>query len=913
MPSPRVASLVVLLVAVLTVGACSGGSSDAPPAAKKDPPPPNSRISGAVVKGPLSNATVEALYFDLNGDLTPLEMGFGSGKTASDGSYSLRLENSVVQRIIGSPLLLRASGGQARGMGSGQTAPDMYAVVPDPTLLAVDGTAMNLHFSLASTVAVKLLLRQAEAEGGRLHTADAQAAVLTVNNAFNADILHDDPRDPGTGAGALNEGVDTSLDLSDTPGNYDVVDSLADYYAANLADGALDNNMQVDATSAPQPASFTPWFQLDATTGGIDGVVVMSAHRNRPAVGDNGTDSTTITVELSNAAGQPVSGATVGFRVVSGPGSLSGEFATTNASGQAGIQAFGHSPDRTVVVEASYSTPAGGEMARNVSYLVTDCGVPGGITINPDKTTLFADGNDAVMVDISVDALCPGSEVPDGTAVAVYTVSGSARIGEPSLSTTAGAAGTVLTSTSSGTVVLRADVYGDNILYSDEVVVEVLPDPCGPTSPTVWFEADSVAAGYTTTVYARVDPVDAANCAIGQVADGTKVVFSVVSGQGRVANATTLQNGVATAIVYSDESGGTDAVVQAMVTDSEGRIHTGNAPLEVVFDNESMNGSYLATMERTHVGAAVVLFEFFGDGTGAWRHLANTMNEPGVQGIFDYTVSGLNKIEIHDPDQEDVHLEGFVDPSGQNFIVGYYEIDTDGHAENSPWSSGLGTLRGSAMDRTDFLGEYGAGWCNSDACRYVVLSATGTGGPDNYTKLNAQGSTTFSTGKFEYVVDPTGGMELLDSYDDNWYDGGLRPDGNGFALNLLADHTDLMGAAIGFKRSSGLSVQSMRGTYRAMFLHGYDYPTVYEFTFEGNGIARAREVADDPNKEPVDYTVSYSLTPEGRLVMNMQEQLIFQGQVSGDTKEFGLILTNDSTDGGPSHGIGLAMEKWPAP
>jgi hypothetical protein len=207
-PTVRRISLATVLAAALATAGCGGGgggSSSGAPAADAVGTGGTGVISGAVVKGPVANATVTA--FALSGGQAGAQIG--TATTDASGSFTMNIggyAGAVMLRASGGSYTDEATG-QAMSMGAGNT---MTAAMPS---MAAGTTA---------TVQLTPVTAMAQAMAQRMQGGMTDANIGTANAAMGSyfgvgDILRVPPMNPlvaGSGATANQDARNYGMTLA---------------------------------------------------------------------------------------------------------------------------------------------------------------------------------------------------------------------------------------------------------------------------------------------------------------------------------------------------------------------------------------------------------------------------------------------------------------------------------------------------------------------------------------------------------------------------------------------------------------------------------------------------------------------------------------------------------------------------
>ncbi|MEA3358047.1 MAG: invasin domain 3-containing protein [Thermodesulfobacteriota bacterium] len=514
--------------------------------------PKSSTISGDAAKGPISGGTIQLFYFDSNGDEVEIIADNDPVTTDAAGGYSFEIDPAILEGIT-SPLIVRIVGGTT----DGQSAPQLEAVIADPSTLSAGGSSVTAHLSVASSVAAGLLTKLA-ATGVAPATADANDCITKVENELEVDLT-EDPATAGTGVAEINELVDLNLDL---PENNIAVDELIDYLVANLSStsGALDNNMDDPANPGTDTAAA---FSGDLDTvlpGGPSDFRILSVEADKTSVGNNGTDAATLTATLEDINGNAVADESIDLSEASGTIILSDAAPVTAANGEAQASLTSTAAAGTATVDASYTLANGNALSEQIIFTISDCQDVSAISVASDKTSIISDGADAATITATLSAVCTGSTVPDDTTVNFAVISGTGDLSAASSTTIDGQASVTLTGTQVSAVTVQASaIVTVGAAFTDTVDINIISDPCDPGEITVAADPTAIGTGGTSTITATVTPADPDTCATG-IADGTTVTFSATGGGTVSPTQATTTSGVATTTLTAPSSVGTVAV-----------------------------------------------------------------------------------------------------------------------------------------------------------------------------------------------------------------------------------------------------------------------------------------------------------------------------------------------------------------
>lgn len=186
----QVATLVVSLGAVLALSGCGGGGTDTP----VDVPSAQATISGSVVKGPVSGATVQA-YAVAGG---AVGQAIATATTDAQGAFTMSLPSQS------GPLILRTSGGTYMDEATGAL---MTVAAGDMMTVALSSVAAG---STVNGVQVTPLTSMAQAMAEQMAGGLTAANVMSANAAVGRYFMVDDivlthpmnPLVPGSGATA---------------------------------------------------------------------------------------------------------------------------------------------------------------------------------------------------------------------------------------------------------------------------------------------------------------------------------------------------------------------------------------------------------------------------------------------------------------------------------------------------------------------------------------------------------------------------------------------------------------------------------------------------------------------------------------------------------------------------------------
>jgi hypothetical protein len=843
-----------------------------------------------VVKGVISNATVRAWRFNTTGGLEEISLSGGPAKTKTTGAFQLTFFTANIKDYGKYPVILRASGGTAAGLPAGQTVPDLYGIIPDPSALALANGSVTVHLSVASSIAARLVMRLAEESGRRPASQETYTLINRVNAAFGVNVQNDDPTAPASGAALLNALVDTNLDLAAQPQNYNAVGELIEYFAANLQTGALNGQMRLPGAQADAPADFQPFGDgnLQALTGGLSGFAFLDLTLDKQAIGSDGLDTAVVTATLRDAANQPLAGANISFDVVSGPGTLSSRFASTGADGAARVQLTSAAIGQ-ITVRAAHTPLAGGAVAKETVCEAASCGSAGGVTLALDRAVIFAGGTDQALLTATVSSLCGGQAVQDGTLVTFSVQSGSAGLSAYTAATVNGTASTRASSRTTGAVVVRATVSTGRSSFFDEKPMTVEPDPCLPAGIAVSLDQSAIPSGYTTTVRAHVSPVSAAACSSGMVPDGIPVAFMVASGGGSVTKTTLVENGEARAEFASEDLGYTQAVVSASFTDTEGIVHADEKTISILFQNEKLNGTYISTIWSSDFGIGTILFTFNGDGTGTYQYLETPLGA-GAGPIWNitYEVGGRWILRITETETPNVPLWGIIGQNGLTFCAGKRTEDETGSFGITDLGGFLAVKTATGSGNPLVSGNYTGSWFTLDTAFRSVLTATGTGGPDTYRNTPATAGWSEYSGTVAYTVQDSGRISVSDTASGVSHDGAVMEGGNGLLFSYLGVYDQISSVYL-TRTPSGCSLARLAGKWKGLSLGGLFTPNINDIEIYADGNA---VLLVDGNVFADNLAVT--VTDNGMLTLSLDENNA-SGQVEMGERSFILHHASNNT------------------
>jgi hypothetical protein len=247
----RISSLIAMLAMLLLQSACGGGGDSIAVGSG------GTGISGAVTKGPLSNATVTA--YGIAGGLTGAQIG--STTTDASGNYTMS-----IGAYTGS-VMLQVSGGNYRDEATGSVSAVMPSVASGTT---ATGTQITPITSMAQA--------RAQQMAGGMTPSNIAAANTAMGNYFSvSDILHVQPMNPLVPGSGSNASADAR--------NYGMTLAAMSQYARslNMANtSALVSSMMSDASDGMMDGRKGS-SSISMTMGGMMGSSMMA-----PSAGTSG-------------------------------------------------------------------------------------------------------------------------------------------------------------------------------------------------------------------------------------------------------------------------------------------------------------------------------------------------------------------------------------------------------------------------------------------------------------------------------------------------------------------------------------------------------------------------------------------------------------------------------------------------
>jgi adhesin/invasin len=246
-----------------------------------------------------------------------------------------------------------------------------------------------------------------------------------------------------------------------------------------------------------------------------------------------------LSVRLTDAQNNPVSGVLVSPRIGSGGGTISGNQAVTNGDGLAIIGTWtlgSKAGEQTLIASVAGSNPA-----NSVTFVATaEPGPPSKIQVTSSVDDMISGETETINLEV-VDALNNPITTDDGRTITLEQTSGTGSItAPPSVTTQKGKASVTFTAKNIGTVVLKASSDG---LTPAEVSFTI---GVGNASKITIVEGNLQTAPVNTRV--PIKPSVRLTDANDHPIPGVVIQFSVGSGAGSVTGASALTNseGVAT-------------------------------------------------------------------------------------------------------------------------------------------------------------------------------------------------------------------------------------------------------------------------------------------------------------------------------------------------------------------------------
>ena len=393
----------VVLVTALLVAACSGGGSGGNTASLTAD---TQMASGMASKGPLNGSTVCA-YGITGAAIQGPQIGICSNTTPT-GHFIIDLG------VYRGPVLFKAMGGNYVDEATGQT---VALTVPLNSLLP---NAMGGPVSVAITGLTELAYQQANAQAGRLSSANIQSALTNVQNNFGIpDIVGTMPVD------ALN----LPASATDAQKNYALSLATLSQYVNNQPGTSLASGLQTlqGCLAAPSTGcgtgttsvgsllntAMTTFVSKNTGFAGLAGstgrvvffgsVTALPGNGADGATGAAGTTGTTGQTGQTGSTGPTGSTGTAGATGSAGTSGATGPTGTTGAAGVAGATgatgAAGSTgaPGSAGVTGAAGPTGAAGNNGANGTNGAIGPAGPGVTWVNVTGTTQQTAANTGYM------------------------------------------------------------------------------------------------------------------------------------------------------------------------------------------------------------------------------------------------------------------------------------------------------------------------------------------------------------------------------------------------------------------------------------------------------------------------------------------------------------------------------------
>ena len=249
-----------IVAMLLFESACGGGGSSI------DVGSGGTGISGAVTKGPLSNATVKA--YAIAGGQPGAQIG--SAITDANGNYTMTLG------AYAGPVMLQVSGGSYKDEATGSVLPmapgDVMAAVVASVASGTTVTGMQI------TPVTSMAQARAQQMTGGMTESNIAAANTAMGNYFSvSDILHVQPMNPLVPESGSNASADAR--------NYGMTIAAMSQYAKSLGmanTSALVTSMMSDSSDGMMDGKKGS-SPISMTMGGMMGTAMMA-----PTAGTSG-------------------------------------------------------------------------------------------------------------------------------------------------------------------------------------------------------------------------------------------------------------------------------------------------------------------------------------------------------------------------------------------------------------------------------------------------------------------------------------------------------------------------------------------------------------------------------------------------------------------------------------------------
>lgn len=517
----NVRNLVGLLLSLFTlvVLGCGGGGGGG---GGVTPNPVTTTLSGEASKGPIIGGDVKIFAINADGTLQSTPLTTTDGKpvttTAPLGAYSavINYEGPVKVVITGGSYKDEATGATVDFTGKSLSA--VVANVTGPTKVSVTPFTEMATLKAGATLTTARIkaANTAVAIAMGLQDVDIVVATPSTNPAYKAElaVFSQAVKNKATDVTTLLTQTASAIDIS--TGAITSSDVSAIFITA--ATNAFTNPL-INVTGQP------PLIAGTRVSG-----VTLSADNNPAGAGDNVKISAVVSIV---AGGAPADGTVVTF--TSSAGTVSA--VTTTTGGVATATLNGINSPQTVSVSAA----VGGVKSPEINIDFFDKLSTYIITVKDNPGAHFV--NDAVAISVNVVNRA-NTPVPISAPITFAITSGTGNLSTTSATTDAnGNASATLTTAVEGTVVATI-----TITVTDSATGKITT---GKGSHTVTFTNPNKPASIALVTNRspgltnNVGPVTLtatlfpANLAIGKIADGTPVTFTIVSGTGGILSSPT--------------------------------------------------------------------------------------------------------------------------------------------------------------------------------------------------------------------------------------------------------------------------------------------------------------------------------------------------------------------------------------
>ncbi len=556
------------------------------------------------------------------GAATTIALDAGNNQTATVGTAVAVPPSVLVTDAGGNPVggvsvtFAVTAGGGTRTGGAQVTNASGIATVGSWTLGGAAGTGNNTLTATSAGLTGSPVTFTASATAG-----NAGSIVLNTGNNQTATV--------GTAVA-----TDPSVLVTDAGGN--PVSGVSVTFAVASGGGSVTGGTQT--TNASGIATVTSWAlgtatgsnTLTATSAGLVGSPVTftatgvagAAATIAISLGNNQTAAAGTAVAIAPAAlvtdqfGNPVSGTTVTFAVVSGGGSVTAPAPVSNASG---LATLGSWTLGTTVGANTLSATAAGLAGSPLAFSATGAagaattialnagnsqtatvGTP--VAVAPSVKVTDVNGNAVSGVSVTFAATAGGGSVTGGSQVT--NASGIATVGSWTLGPVAGTANNTLTATSAG-------LTGSPVSFT-----------ASGTAGGAGSIALNAGNNQTATVATAVatDPSVLVTDGGGNPVSGVSVTFAVTGGGGSVTGGSQLTNASGIATVTSWTLGNL-AGANTLTATSAGLVGspvtfsaTGTAGAATTFAISAGNGQSAAVGQVVAVAPAALVTDQFGNG-----------------------------------------------------------------------------------------------------------------------------------------------------------------------------------------------------------------------------------------------------------------------------------------------------------